>query len=177
VKKIGFKNTPDIAEIGLSGTREEKINFIKENLNKTISLKDVLDGEKIVDVRGLTKGKGTQGPVKRFGISLKVKKSEKGQRRPGNIGPWHPARVTFRIPMAGQLGMFSRVNHNNPILEIGDNKKREIKNIKNYGDITTSYIIVSGSIQGPSKRQVLVTKPYRSTKKQIKKSYEIKDII
>ena len=177
VKKISFKNTPDIIEVGLSGTKEEKLEFIKENLEKEISLNDVLENEKLVDGRGLTKGKGTQGPVKRFGITLKVKKSEKGQRRPGNVGPWHPARVTFRIPMAGQLGMFSRIVYNNSILEIGNNEKREIKNIKNYGDIKTSYIILAGSIQGPAKRQILLTKSYRPTKKQNKKNYEIKKII
>ena len=37
--------------------------------------------EGIVDVRGLTKGKGTQGPVKRLGLTLRFHKTEKGQRK------------------------------------------------------------------------------------------------
>ena len=68
-------------------------------------------------MRGLTTGRGYQGPVKRFGIKLKPSKSEKGRRRPGSLGPWHPARVIFRVPMAGQLGMFTRVVYNNKILD------------------------------------------------------------
>ena len=38
-----------------------------------------------IDLRAITKGKGYQGPVKRFGIGLKSHKSEKGRRAPW---PW-----------------------------------------------------------------------------------------
>jgi len=76
----------------------------------------------LVDIRGLTIGKGLQGPVKRFGITLKAHKSEKGQRSVGAIGSFHPTRVTFRVPRAGQLGMFTRVTYNNKLL-IWENPK------------------------------------------------------
>ncbi len=171
VKKTGLKKTPDIAEIGLSGTIEEKINTIKESLKKEISVLDVFENGQLIDIRGLTKGKGLSGPVKRFGITLKQAKSEKGRRRPGSLGPWHPARVTFRAPQAGQLGMFTRVVYNNKIISIGKSDDK-LKNIKNYGDIKTDYIIVRGSVQGPSKRQLIATAPLRGTKKQLKKSFE-----
>ncbi len=172
VKKTGLKKTPDLLEIGLSGSIEEKYNFIKENLNKDFSVIDFFKKGELIDIRGLTKGKGTQGPVRRFGITLKSHKSEKGRRRPGSIGPWHPARVTFRVPMAGQLGMFTRAIYNNNIIEMGksDNK---FKAIKKYGDLRTDYIIINGSIQGPSKRQLVITCPLRPSKKQIKKDLEL----
>jgi len=172
VKKTGLKKTPDLLEIGLSGSIEEKYNFIKENLNKDFSVIDFFKKGELIDIRGLTKGKGTQGPVRRFGITLKSHKSEKGRRRPGSIGPWHPARVTFRVPMAGQLGMFTRAIYNNNIIEMGksDNK---FKAIKKYGDLRTDYIIINGSIQGPSKRQLVITCPLRPSKKQIKKDFEL----
>jgi len=175
VKKTNIKKTPDLSEIGLSGTNEEKINFIKENLNKEISVLDVFEKGGLVDLRGLTKGKGFSGPVKRFGITLKVKKSEKGQRRPGSLGPWHPARVTFRAPMAGQLGMFTRAVYNNKIIELGKSEGK-FKNIKNYGEIKTDYIIVKGSIQGSAKRPLLITAALRETKKTKKKNYELLEI-
>jgi len=108
VKKTNLKKKPDLVEIGMVGSLEEKLSFIKENLDKEISVLDVFENGQLVDFRGLTKGKGFQGPVKRFGIKLKFHKSEKGRRRPGSLGPWHPARVIFRVPMAGQLGMFTR---------------------------------------------------------------------
>jgi len=174
VKKTGVKKTPDLSEIGLVGNIEEKINFIKENLGREISVLDVFEKGQLVDLRGLTKGKGLSGPVKRFGITLKSHKSEKGRRRPGSLGPWHPARVTFRVPQAGQLGMFTRVIYNNKIIDLGKSEnKKELKNIKNFGDAKTDYMVVKGSIQGPAKRQLLLTAPLRETKKTLKKNYEL----
>lgn len=172
VKKTNLKKTPDITEIGISGSKEEKFNFAKENLNKEISVRDVFEKNQLVDLRGLTKGKGLQGPVKRFGLTLKQHKSEKGQRRPGSLGPWHPARVTFRVPMAGQMGMFTRAIYNGKIISLGKSEGK-FNGIKNYGDIKTDFLIVHGSVQGPAKRQLLITAPLRETKKQKKKVFEV----
>jgi len=173
VKKTGIKKTPDLSEIGLSGTVEQKISFVKENIGKEISATNVFENGQLIDIHGLTKGKGLSGPVKRFGITLKSHKSEKGRRRPGSLGPWHPARVTFRVPMAGQLGMFTRISYNSKIIDMGKSEDKEsLRNIKNFGNVKTDYILVYGSVQGPSKRQLLITFPSRETKKQIKKKYE-----
>jgi len=175
VKKTGIKKTPDLSEIAIGGSYEDKINFIKDNLGKEISVSNIFEKGKLIDIRGLTKGKGLVGPVKRFGITLKSHKAEKGQRRPGSLGPWHPRRVSFRAPMAGQLGMFTRVTYNNKIIDMGksDNK---VKGIKNFGDVKTDYIVVNGSVQGPAKRQLLITTPLRPTKKQLRKNYELLEI-
>jgi len=175
VKVSGIKKTPDLSEVSLTGNLEEKINFVKANLHKEISASEIFEKGQLIDLRGLTKGKGLQGPVKRYGITLKSHKSEKGQRRPGSLGPWHPARVTYRAPMAGQLGMFTRVVYNNKIIDLGkvDEKNPSFKNIKNYGDLKTDYILVRGSVSGPSKRQLLITAPFRETKKQAKLNYQL----
>ena len=179
VKKTGIKKTPDLIEVGLSGNIEEKIKFIKENLGKEISVSDIFDNGKIIDFRGLTKGKGLSGPVKRFGINLKSHKSEKGRRRPGSLGPWHPARVTFRVPQAGQLGMFTRIVYNNKIIDMGSARElnKNLKDIKNFGNIKTDYLIVRGSVQGASKRQLIITHSLRPTKKQLKKNFEMISIL
>ncbi|MEM4605536.1 MAG: 50S ribosomal protein L3 [Candidatus Pacearchaeota archaeon] len=170
-----FKKTPELVEIALNGTREEKIAFIKDKISKTIKITEVFNG-KIVDVRGVTKGKGLQGPVKRFGISLRQHKSEKGVRRPGTLGPWHPARVTFVTPMAGQTGFHTRVIYNLIIIGKGNIKEKNI-NLKGgfhkYGMIKGDYLILKGSVQGTRKRPLLVTKPLRPTKKQLKKQYSL----
>lgn len=178
VKKTGLKKRPDTIEVGISGSNEEKLKFVKDNLNKEISIQDVFEKGQLVDFRGLTKGKGLQGPVRRFGITLKQHKSEKGQRNPGSIGPWHPRRVTFRVPLAGQLGMFTRAVYNNKIIDLGKAENKDfLGNIKNYGNVKTDYILVKGSVQGPAKRQLMITYSLRETKKEKKKKYELIEVL
>jgi large subunit ribosomal protein L3 len=172
VKKTNLKKKPDLVEIGLNGSNEDKIKFVKENASKEISVVDVFEKGQLIDFRGLTKGKGFCGPVKRFGVTLKSHKSEKGVRRPGTLGPWHPARVIFRVPMAGQLGMFTRCVYNTKIVDMGKSEKK-FNNIKNYGEIKTDYIAVKGSVQGSAKRQLVATAPLRETKKTKKQNFEL----
>jgi len=175
VKETGIKKKPDMIELGLSGTKEEKLSYVKEKIGKPISISDIFS-EGLVDVRGVTKSYGTHGPVKRFGISLKVAKSEKGQRRPGSLGPWHPARVTFRVPMAGQTGFHSRIVYNNLILQVGKIQEKNINKgsgFHKYGKIKTDYIILRGSIPGPRKRPLVITSAIRPTRYQSKKKFEV----
>jgi large subunit ribosomal protein L3 len=175
--QTSIKKKPDMIELALPGdTKEDKLEKAKSLIGKEISISDFINEKTILlDSRGLTKGKGIQGPVKRFGIELKSHKSEKGRRKPGSIGPWHPARVTFRVPMSGQLGLFTRINYNNIIITYGSDKEKSINpksGFKKYGNIKSNYIILKGSIQGPSKRQILLTKSFRPSKSQSKKQYE-----
>jgi len=172
------KKRADMIEVGLSGSLEEKMNFIKNKVGKDISLGEVF-GEGLVDVRGITRGHGTQGPVKRFGISLKSHKSEKGRRRPGSLAPWHPARVTFRAPQAGQTGYHNRISYNNLILDIGKISEKDINRkggFEHYGVIRTDYLLLRGSVQGPKKRGVVITPSIRPTKYLSKKKLEVLEL-
>jgi len=177
-KKTSIKKNPDMLELALSGNKEEKLKFIKDRLNKEIHVSEVFS-QGIVDVHAVSKGFGTQGPVKRFGISLKFHKSEKGVRRPGSLGPWHPARVTFRVSQMGQTGFHTRLAYNNLILETGKIIEKNInkkEGFHNYGNIKTDYLILRGSIPGVTKRAVLITSPIRPTIKQSKQKYEVLEI-
>lgn len=176
VKRTGLKKTPDIAEIGLSGSLADKFRFVKENLSKEINIENVFNKGEFLDVRGITKGHGFTGPVKRFGISLKQKKSEKGQRRPGSLGPWTPSRVTFRAPLAGQHGFFNRIHYNTHVLEIGTGKNLALEFL-HYGKIRTNYLAVKGSVEGPAKRQLLLSAPLRMTKKISKEKFELLSLL
>ena len=172
------KKKPDMIEIALSGSSEEKLSFIKEKIGKEISITEVFE-EGLVDIRAVTKGYGTQGPVKRFGISLKSHKSEKGQRRPGSLGPWHPARVTFRTPQAGQTGYHNRITYNNLILDIGKISEKDINRkggFPHYGNIRNDYVLLKGSIPGPKKRGIVITETIRPSKYLKKKKYEVLEL-
>ena len=175
-----FKKTPDLAEVAIGGTdAKKKLELAKSLVGKEISAKDILKYT-LLDVRAITKGKGFEGAVPRFGISLKSHKSEKGVRRPGSLGPWHPARVTFRTPQAGQLGMFTRVHYNIRMIHLGTTTEKEITpgtGFKNYGRLKSSYVLVKGSVQGPPKRQVLLTAAFRPTKRNGKTKYEFQELI
>ena len=176
-KNTGIKKTPNIAEIALSGTLDEKLKFAKEKIGKEIFASEILKIG-IIDIRGLTKGKGLQGPVKRFGVKLKQHKSEKGRRRPGSLGPWHPAHTLFRSAMAGQLGFFTRIQYNSRLIKIGKANQIEKKEgWKKYGNIKTEYAIISGSVPGPAKRELLLTSSLRPSKSQEKKKYEFIKLI
>ncbi len=176
-KKTEIKKTPDMIELAIGGTKDQKINFVKEKIGKGITISDVF-GKGVVDIRAVTKGKGLMGPVRRHGISLKVHKTEKGQRRPGSLGPWHPARVTFVTPQAGQMGFFTRVTYNSLILkqgkpEDGINRKG---GINNYGEVKNDYLLLKGSVHGPQKRPILMTAPSRPSKIQLKQKLELLEI-
>jgi large subunit ribosomal protein L3 len=175
-KQAKLKTTPDIIELAVNA--KDKLEFVKSLIGKEISLKEFLNYE-LIDVRALTKGKGLVGPVQRFGINLKQHKTEKGVRRPGSLGPWHPARVTYVTPQAGQLGVFTRVHYNYKVIFSGDIKEANIKNegFKKYGKIDSSFIILKGSVQGANKRQVLITPSFRPTKHTSKKKYEFQELV
>ncbi len=172
-----IKKTPDVIELAVQS--DNKLDYIKSLLGKEITLEN-LSHQGLLDVRGLTKGKGVQGPVKRFGVKLRFHKSEKGVRKVGSIGPWHPARVTFRTPMAGQLGFFTRIIYNLVVLDSGKISEKDInpkQGFKNYGKVKTSYIILKGSVQGPVKRQILITPSFRPSKLQSKRKYQFIEVL
>src|SRR3989344_3606851 len=64
-KKSGVKKTPDIVEVGLNGSKEDKLKFVKENIDKEFSVAEFFNSGDLVDFRGVTTGRGFQGPVKR----------------------------------------------------------------------------------------------------------------
>ncbi|NPE27091.1 50S ribosomal protein L3 [Methanococcoides sp. SA1] len=179
VAKTGIgKKKSDLVEVGISGDKDEKLGFVKENLAKEISVGEVFE-DGLVDVRGVTKGYGTCGPVKRFGIALKDHKSEKGQRRPGSLAPWHPARVTFRAPQAGQTGYHKRICYNNVILKSGKIAEDDV-NVKGgfnrYGNVKNDYLVLKGSVPGPKKRGLVITPAIRPTKFMAKKKFEVLEL-
>lgn len=163
-KETGLKKTPELFELALGGSVIDQIEFLKNNYNKTISAGDILKEGDYVDVRAVTSGKGFQGPIRRFGIGIRNHKSEKAIRNPGSLGGWvGQAHVMYRVAHAGQTGYHQRIQYNNQILKISD-KPEEINpagGFINFGEVKTSYIMIKGSIPGPKKRLVLLTRPVR----------------
>jgi len=151
------KKKPEFFEIGLGGSMEEKFNYAKEHLGKELAIRDVFSEGDLLDTHAITKGKGFQGPVKRFGIGLTSHKAEKARRNPGSLGGWKAqGHFMYRIAHAGQMGYHMRTELNKVIIKIGD-KPEEVNpkgGFVRYGNVKTQYILVKGSLQGTSKRLI-----------------------
>jgi large subunit ribosomal protein L3 len=162
------KKKPELFEVCIGGSKEDKLNFAKENLGKELSVKDVLKEGQLVDIRAVTTGKGYQGPVKRFGVKIRHHKSEKTKRGPGSLGGWtSQGHVMYRIAHAGQMGFHNRVDYNKQVIMIGDDPKKinAAGGFIRYGQVKNSYILLKGSIPGPSKRLLRLESPIRPNKK------------
>jgi large subunit ribosomal protein L3 len=178
-KNIDLKKTPDTFELALGGSIKEKIEFVKNHIDKPITITDVFKEGQFVDAHGITTGRGFQGPVKRFGIGLKQHKSEKGVRAVGSLGGWsRQGHVMYRVAHAGQMGFHQRVQYNNFIMKIAD--KPEMVNPKggfiNYGFVTSQFVMIKGSVMGAKKRMILLTEPIRLKTKAVYSPDSIKKI-
>ncbi|MBW6451828.1 MAG: 50S ribosomal protein L3 [DPANN group archaeon] len=163
---IGKKKS-EILEIEVSGNNnEEKLKFAEEKLGNEMKISEIFKDGDYVDSLGVTKGKGLQGAVKRFGVKRLAAKSQKHRRKPGNLGPFHPHKTSWTIAQPGQLGYFNRVELNKKIVKIGS----EPENINvdggwlHYGNVKNDYILVKGSVQGPSKRLIIIRTAVRDKK-------------
>jgi large subunit ribosomal protein L3 len=163
------KKTPDIMESGISARDlNTKFEFAKSILGTLVSVTDVFKTGTLVDTAAITIGKGTQGPVKRWGIQLmKGKHSRQGSlRQIGTLGPWHPAHVSWRVPQMGQTGYHQRTEFNKRILKIGSDGEEVTPEggFLNYGLIRGDYVLIKGSVPGPSKRLIRLRDPIRAKK-------------
>tara|TARA_Y100000310_G_scaffold196499_1_gene196574 strand:+ start:4706 stop:5701 length:996 start_codon:yes stop_codon:yes gene_type:complete len=167
-KLTGFgKKKPDLFEIGLAGKKEEQLEAGKALLGKEIAVQDIFSPGSYVDSHAVTTGKGFQGPVKRFGIKIRARKSEKTKRGPGSLGPWvAQGHIMYRVPKAGKMGYHQRMEHNKIIMKIGEDPK-EVNpkgGFVNYGLVKNPYLLVKGSLAGPKKRLIRFTFPRRVIK-------------
>lgn len=171
------RKKPDIIEIKINSIKNprDEFNFAYDNLGKEIRVRDVLTEGELVDVIAVTKGKGFQGPVKRFGIKILTRKNNKIKRTVACIGPWHPARVLYTVPRAGQLGFHQRTEYHKRIMVIGENEE-EINpkgGFIKYGKIRGDYILLLGSIPGPKKRLIRLRKTIRPLRSFVVNTPEI----
>ncbi len=152
------KKVPDVMEQKVGGDVEAALNYAIEKLGKEVRISEVFTEGAFIDVLSITKGKGFQGPVKRWGvITLDAKHARSSKhRRVGTLGPWTPHRVRWTVPQAGQMGFHQRTEYNKRILKIGTNGE-EINpegGFLHYGLVRSDYVLVSGSVPGPVKRLI-----------------------
>jgi len=171
--KLGQKKA-HVMEIQINGgTVAQKVDFAVNLFEKQVPIDAVFNESDMVDVIAVTKGHGFEGVTKRWGTRKLPRKTHKGLRKVACIGAWHPARVSWTVPRAGQRGYFHRTEANKKIYRIG--KGEDPKNgstefdltekrispmggFPHYGVVNEDFIMLKGCIPGPKKRVITIRK-------------------
>ncbi len=171
-KDVGLsQKKPIMFEVGVGGgNMKSRFEYLKSLLGKEVEISDVIKPGMYVDVMAVTKGKGIEGPVTRFGIKRKRPKSRKSVRAVATLGPWHPASIMYTVPRAGQRGYHQRVEYNKKVIVVSNAKQAEITpkgGFPHFGVIEGGYVILKGSVPGPAKRLIKIRLPLRPPKAKV----------
>ena len=166
---------PYIFEVSVSGGDIPKqFLFVKELLGKEVKIEQVFENGVTVDVAAITKGKGWEGPITRWGVKRKQHKSRKSVREVGSLGPISPQYGMYTVPRAGQRGFHQRVEYDKRIMVMSNTEKNEFVinptgGFKHFGNVNGDFIIVKGSVPGTYRRLIKLRKQIRNEPKKILK--------
>ena len=164
---------PFVFEVGVGGGDiKAQFEYLRSLLGREIKFKDLFQVGSYVDVSAITKGKGVEGPVTRWGVKRKQHKSRKSVRAVGTLGPISPASVMYTVPRAGQRGLHQRLEYNKRILVIGNASEKEQNftpagGFLHFGLVKGDYAVVKGSVPGTVKRLVKIRYPIRAKTEKI----------
>merc|ERR1712178_88161 len=182
IGKLNFRQKKaHICEVQVNGgSMDDEIAFAKGLFENTVAIDSVFEQNEMIDTVALTKGKGFEGVVTRWGVTKLPRKTHKGLRKVACIGSWHPSRVKYSVARAGQNGYHHRTELNKKVYKIGsgvrhpdgkivqDNATTEfdltVKGITplggfpHYGEVNEDYIMIKGACPGVKRRLVTMRK-------------------
>ena len=140
-------------QVGVGTRREKNINKAQQTLGSFAALREfrlantegiekgatidasVFEPGDVIEVAGISKGKGFQGVVKRHGFAGGPRShgQKHSEREPGSIGATGPQRVFKGVRMAGRMGADRITVKNLKVLQV---------------DAENGYVVVSGSVPG-----------------------------
>merc|ERR1711872_11395 len=170
-----------IMEIQINGgSVAEKVDFARDLFEKKVPINDVFAKNEMIDMIGVTKGKGFKGVTSRWNCKKLPRKTHKGLRKVACIGAWHPSRIQFTVARAGQKGYHHRTEINKKIYDIklGYHKKdgELVKNnaateydttnkcinpmggFPHYGMVKQDFVMIKGCCIGIRKRVLNIRK-------------------
>ena len=112
---------------------------------------DLFAAGEMIDVTGISKGKGFQGPIKRHGQSRGPEShGSRYHRRPGSMGACSfPGRVFKNKKLAGHMGSVKVTVQNLEVVKV---------------DADKNLILVKGAIPGPKGSMVTIKEAVKSSK-------------
>ncbi|KAF0853040.1 60S large subunit ribosomal protein uL3 (rpL3) [Andalucia godoyi] len=179
IRKVGLRQKKaHLVEIQINGgSVSDKVDFAVKLFEKDVPVATVFAENELVDVIAVTKGHGFEGVTHRWGTKKLPRKTHRGLRKVACIGAWHPARVSWTVPRAGQNGYHHRTEMNKKIYRIGastateagkaagstefDLTKKPITpmgGFVHYGQVDEDFVMVKGCIAGPRKRVITLRK-------------------
>ncbi|SOC39142.1 50S ribosomal protein L3 [Ureibacillus acetophenoni] len=153
-KRVKLSNKPAQGHVAKANTAPKR--FIREfrNLNteeyevgQEVKVEIFAEGD-VVDVTGVTKGKGFQGAIKRHGQSRgPMSHGSRYHRRVGSMGPVAPNRVFKQKKLPGQMGGNVVTIQNLEIVKV---------------DAERNLLLVKGNVPGSKKALVTVKSAVKS---------------
>ena len=158
------KKKPKVMELRLGGDSiEDKWDYSKDILGEEVRFSEVFDEGNYSDIFAITKGKGFEGPVQRWGVKIQPSKVQQARRHTGVLGPWNPNSIMSSVPTSGQEGYHQRMEYNKRILKVDDDGEEVTPNggFLRFGNIENDYVMIKGSVPGSTKRMIFMRKPMR----------------
>lgn len=151
-----LSNKPAKGHVAKANTAPKR--FIKEfkdvelgeyEVGKEIKV-DIFQAGDIVDVTGISKGKGFQGAIKRHGQSRgPMSHGSRYHRRPGSMGPVAPNRVFKNKKLAGRMGGDRITIQNLEIARV---------------DLDRNVILIKGNVPGAKKSLIQIKAARKAAK-------------
>ena len=166
--------TPALFEVRVAGEKvADRRTYALARLGAELPLSELVREGEFLDVIGVTKGKGFQGHIQRWGVKLQPRKNSKHRRMIGTLGPHNPSFVSYRIPQAGQMGYHRRTQYNMRVLKVVNDPRTEAivpsGGFLHYGEVRSPCVILHGSLPGPAKRLLRFRLPIRSRVASVEK--------
>jgi len=154
------------------GSTAQKVGFALNLFEKQINVDSVFEENEMIDLIGISKGHGYEGVTARWGTTRLPRKTHKGLRKVACIGAWHPSRVQWSVPRAGQYGCYHRTEINKKIYRLGkagtntgttatdltEKKINPMGGFPHYGNVKEDFLMIKGGIIGTRKRVITLRK-------------------
>lgn len=147
-KREKLSNKPAKGHVAKANTAPKRfirefrnVNVDEYEVGQEVKVEIFAEGD-VIDVTGVTKGKGFQGVIKRHGQSRgPMSHGSRYHRRPGSMGPVAPNRVFKQKKLPGQMGGVVVTIQNLTVVKV---------------DAERNLLLVKGNVPGSKKALVTV---------------------